>query len=213
MVAPADCTYRQFYRIDAESRIEPKITIKGTHTYANVKELLRGSAYADSFANGSFVHLFLGPYSYHRFHTPVSGTVMDCYPLTGQVYLNVQIAGPNPGEPGNQFQAYDLATDGYEFQQARGVLTIDTAGSPDGDVGIVAVVPIGMCQVSGVNMIHAVGQECRKGDEFGYFTFGGSDIIVLFQEGIDPQYNQAFFDVTGPPYSHYGTLLARVTKR
>jgi hypothetical protein len=66
------------------------------------------------------------------------------------------------------------------------VLTIDTSGSPSGDVGIVAMVPIGMCRVSGVNMTHELGKECRKGDEFGYFTFGGSDIIVLFQEGANP---------------------------
>ncbi len=213
VTAPADCTYRQHYKIDAASNIEPKITIKGTHTYANVKDLLRGSAYAEKFANGYFVHLFLGPYSYHRFHTPVSGVVMDCFPITGQVYLQVRIGGSNPGEPGDQFQADDLATDGYEFQQARGVLTIDTSGSPDGDVGVVTVVPIGMCQVSGVNMIHQLGKECRKGDEFGYFTFGGSDIIILFQEGADPQYNQDFFDVGGPPYSRYGTRLATVKPR
>ena len=56
-------------------------------------------------------------------------------------------------------------------------------------------------------------KECRKGDEFGYFTFGGSDIIILFQEGSDPQYNQDFFGVEGPPYSLYGTKLARVTPR
>ncbi|MDN2497194.1 hypothetical protein FHY52_10885 [Nocardia nova] len=24
-----------------------------------------------------------------------------------------------------------------------------------------------------------------KGDEFGYFTFGGSDIILLFQKGVE----------------------------
>ncbi|GJM09211.1 MAG: hypothetical protein DHS20C11_14870 [Lysobacteraceae bacterium] len=213
VTAPADCTYRRFYSIDADSNIEPKITIKGTHTYANVKDLLRGSAYADKFANGHFIHLFLGPYSYHRFHTPVSGVVMDCYPLTGQVYLSVQIAGPNPGEPGDQFQAYDLSTNGYEFQQARGVLTIDTANSADGDVGVVAVLPIGMCQVSGVNMTHEVGKPCRKGDEFGYFTFRGSDIIILFQEGANPQYNQDFFAPEGPPYSLYGSRLATVTPR
>jgi phosphatidylserine decarboxylase len=80
-------------------------------------------------------------------------------------------------------------------------------------VGIVTVVPIGMCQVSGVNMTHEVGKECRKGDEFGYFTFRGSDIIILFQEGSDPQYNQDFFGVEGPPYSLYGTKLATVTPR
>jgi phosphatidylserine decarboxylase len=213
ITAPADCTYRMHYNVDADSNIEPKITIKGTHTYANVKDLLKGSAYADSFANGHFIHLFLGPYSYHRFHTPVAGVVMDCHALTGQVYLQVRIGGSKPGEPGNQFQADDFATDGYEFQQARGVLTIDTSRSPSGDVGIVAVVPIGMCQVSGVNMTHELGRECRKGDEFGYFTFGGSDIIVLFQEGFDPQYNMDFFGPEGPTYSLYGTKIATITPR
>ncbi len=215
VTVPADCWYRQFYDIASDSSIDPPIVVKGTHTYANVKDLLRGSAYANEFANGSFIHLFLGPYSYHRFHAPVSGVVMDCHAVTGQVYLKVQIGDQSvPGEPGNQFAAYDLSTNGYEFQQARGVFTIDTSMSPDGDVGIVAVVPIGMCQVSGVNMTHAVGAQCRKGDEFGYFTFAGSDIIILFQEGANPQYNQDFFKVPAEvPYSLYGTKLATVTTR
>jgi len=41
-----------------------------------------------------------------------------------------------------------------------------------------------------------------KGDEFGYFLFGGSDIIVLFQEGVKPQID------TGSQYRHYGTQIA-----
>jgi len=40
-----------------------------------------------------------------------------------------------------------------------------------GDVGVVAVIPVGMCQVSGVNMTHVPGTQCIKGEEFGYFTF------------------------------------------
>ncbi len=66
-----------------------------------------------------------------------------------------------------------------------------------------------MCQVSGVNMTYTVGSECNKGDEFGYFTFGGSDIIVLTQAGTDPVYNPAFG--AKPPYSLYGTSIATVT--
>lgn len=219
VTAPADSTYKAHYAIAADSSI-PKITIKGTHTYANVKDLLAGSQYADSFANGYFIHFFLGPYSYHRFHTPVAGTVKECYPIQGKVYLKVQIGGPKPGTPGHQFQAYDASEGAYEFAQARGVVTIDTSGSPFGDVGIVAVIPVGMCQVSGVNMTHATGKKgvevdekkCLKGDEFGYFTFGGSDIIVLFQAGTNPQYNPHFED-DPPPYSLYGSEIAKVTPR
>lgn len=203
LAVPADCTYKKAYRIDEKGQIEPPITLKGTHTYATVQQLLGESSYADAFNGGHFIHLFLGPYSYHRFHTPVAGTVKECYPLTGQVYLQVSLSG-------GQFDAADSADDGYEFTQARGVVTIDTAGSPQGDVGVVAVIPVGMCQVSGVNMTHETDAPCNKGDEFGYFTFGGSDIIVLTQKGTDPQWNPKFVEGT-KFYSLYGTLLGRIT--
>ena len=91
ITAPADCTYKQKYEIDSSGAIQPPIVIKGTHTYANVRQLLEGSQYADAFDNGHYIHFFLGPYSYHRFHTPVAGIVKECYALTGQVYLNVSL--------------------------------------------------------------------------------------------------------------------------
>jgi phosphatidylserine decarboxylase len=45
----------------------------------------------------------------------------------------------------------------------------------------VAVLPIGMCQVSSVILSAEVGVSVRKGEELSYFQFGGSDIIVLFE--------------------------------
>ena len=45
-----------------------------------------------------------------------------------------------------------------------------------------AVLPIGMSYVSSVNLTPEVGANLRKGDEFGYFLFGGSDIVMLFQD-------------------------------
>jgi phosphatidylserine decarboxylase len=179
VTTPADCTYRAQYKIGSDSSI-PEITIKNTHKFGNIEKLLEGSKYARSFANGTFVHYFLGPYSYHRFHTPVAGTIQECYPIHGLVYLDVAIKD-------SRFDSPDNAEDGYQFTQARGVITIDTTKSPYGNVGIVAVIPIGMCQVSSVNMIATVGCDMPKGGEFGYFLFGGSDIIVLFQEGTNPQ--------------------------
>jgi len=222
VTSPADCGYHQDFPIDGDSNVE-EVTLKGTHRIGNVRDLLQGSGYADAFANGHFVHYFLAPYSYHRFHTPVAGTVKECYPVAARVFLNV-ILGDEGGISG-QFNAPDGAEpgsakggEGYEFTQARGVITIDTAGSPYGDIGVVAVVPIGMCQVSGVNMTHPAqlmhdepgsplygpgGYECQKGEEFGYFTFGGSDIIVLFQERAQAQL------LRETNYHHYGTPIAR----
>jgi phosphatidylserine decarboxylase len=197
ITSPADCNFRAQYNIGADSSI-PEITIKKTHRFANIEHLLEGSKYKNAFANGKFVHFYLSPFSYHRFHTPVSGIVKECFPIHGLVYLDVNITD-------KQFYSPDNAEDGYQFTQARGVITIDTTNSPYGNVGIVAVIPIGMSQVSSVNMIATVGSNLLKGDEFGYFLFGGSDIIVLFQEGACPQIP------TGNHYRHYGTKIADIT--
>jgi len=83
-------------------------------------------------------------------------------------------------------------------------VTIDTTTSPAGNVGIVAIVPIGMSQVSAVNMTLKPERDVAKGIEFGYFTFGGSDIIMLYQAGQNP-----IVDVGGQ-YRHYGTVVAEL---
>ncbi len=177
IVSPADCTFKKRYDIDADSKIED-ITIKGTHKYASIPELLGDSPYKDDFANGTFVHYFLGPGDYHRFHTPVSGEVLECKTELGNVYLDVNITG-------SQFDAPDSAEGGYEFSQARGIIIQDTNLPDYENIGKVAIIPVGMSQVSSVNMIAETGKTLLKGDEFGYFLFGGSDIIMLFQQGIN----------------------------
>jgi phosphatidylserine decarboxylase len=67
----------------------------------------------------------------------------------------------------------------------------------------VAVLPIGMCQVSSVVLTAEVGVTLRKGEEMSYFQFGGSDIVVLFES----KSNVSF---TAQADSHYkmGTKIA-----
>ncbi len=182
IVSPADCTFKKRYDINEHSQI-PDITIKGTHKFASIHELLDDSPYKDDFANGTFVHYFLGPYDYHRFHAPVSGKVVECRPVLGNVYLNVEIFD-------DEFHAPDSSQGGYEFSQARGIIILDTAESEFGNIGKVAILPIGMSQVSSVNMTAESCKSLLKGEEFGYFLFGGSDIIMLFQEGIGLELNE-----------------------
>ncbi len=199
VTSPADCTFKATYPIGPDSTI-PQITIKKTHKFASIEDLLEGSEYKSAFANGVFVHYFLGPYSHHRFHTPVAGIVRECRPVQGLVYLEANIAN-------GQFDAPDSAEGGYEFAQARGIIIVDTTESPFGNIGIVATIPVGMCQVSSVNMTAAVGSNSLKGDEFGYFLFGGSDIIVLFQAGTNPKIGKC------TKYRHYGRKMATCDKR
>ncbi len=179
VTSPADCSYRHCYEIDAKSNI-PATTIKGSHRYGNITQLLEGSRYADAFENGTFVHYMLPPSAYHRFHVPVSGTVEESFVITGQVFMQVDLEG-------HELKSRDSSESGYEFFQTRGVLTLDTSASGHGDLGIVAVVPVGMSHVASVNLTAVEGTRVAKGEEFGYFAFGGSDIIVLFQQGVDPQ--------------------------
>jgi phosphatidylserine decarboxylase len=51
------------------------------------------------------------------------------------------------------------------------------------DYGMVAVIPVGMGQVSSINFLDSVkpGAKVKKGDELGYFLFGGSDCVMLFE--------------------------------
>ena len=174
VVSPADSTFAGQWNIRADSHI----TVKNLHW--SISELMEGSPYRDRFVNGRFMHAYLGPNDYHRQHAPVGGTVLEARVIPGQVYLEVvaelvegDASGRQRLEPLRRFDAPDNA--GYQFAQARGLVVLDTA------IGLVAALPIGMCQVSSVILTAEVGVTLRKGEEISYFQFGGSDIIVLFE--------------------------------
>jgi phosphatidylserine decarboxylase len=99
---------------------------------------------------------------------PVGGVVREVRNIHGRYSLDV--VRNDAGE-------LDVRTgDTFQFNQERGLVVVD---SPE--VGLVAVLPVGMAVISSVNLTPNVGAELRKGDEFGYFLFGGSDIVMLFQ--------------------------------
>jgi phosphatidylserine decarboxylase len=163
IVSPADAVFMGSWPINADSNI----TVKGVNW--SISELLDGSAYGSAFSNGVYTHSFLYIDDYHRYHVPVRGTVKEVRNISGRVYMDV----------GTDTEGGFTIVDGdtYQFNQERGLLVID---SPE--LGLVAVLPIGMAYVSSVNLTPEVGAELRKGDPFGYFLFGGSDIVMLFQD-------------------------------
>jgi len=175
IVSAADSTFDGQWEIRKDSHVN----VKGL--YWRIEELLEGSPYKHRFANGLFMHAFLGPSDYHRQHAPVDGRVLEARVIPGQAYLQVVVDPPDPKEVGGRcrlkphrhFDAPDDA--GYQFAQARGLIVLD---SP---IGLVAVVPIGMCQISSVVLTAEEGMTLRKGEELSYFQFGGSDIILLFE--------------------------------
>jgi phosphatidylserine decarboxylase len=115
------------------------------------------------------MHGFLNINDYHRYHVPVGGVVREVRKIPGRVTMDV-------------IRKADGSLDiidgtGYQFTQDRGLIVID---SP---LGLVAVLPIGMAQVSSVNLTAEEGVTLAKGEEFGFFAFGGSDIVTLFEAG------------------------------
>lgn len=54
---------------------------------------------------------------------------------------------------------------------------------------LTALMPVGMSQICSCNWLTSlrVGDHLSQGQEMGYFLFGGSDIIMIFQKGIDVQ--------------------------
>ena len=162
IVSPADSVFAGTWDIDADS----KVTVKGV-TWP-IAKLLDGSPYQDAFKNGIYTHSFLYVDDYHRYHVPVAGEIKEVRKIQGRVYLDVI------RKADGSLQIIDGDT--YQYNQERGLIVID---SPE--VGLVAVLPIGMAFVSSVNLTPEVGARLRKGDEFGFFMFGGSDMVMLFQ--------------------------------
>ena len=52
----------------------------------------------------------------------------------------------------------------------------------DSPIGLVGCIPVGMSQVSSVVLTPDVGVYLHKGEELGYFQFGGSDFVMIFQK-------------------------------
>ncbi len=175
LVAPSDATFIGWWQVSQRSRIyveDPKLSIKGMQW--SIHQLLEGSAYADRFRGGVFTHSFLNTFDYHRWHTPVRGKVLEARVLQGQAYLDVAVGTSMvDGQPVKVLTTRDGT--GYQFVQTRGLVVLD---SP---IGLVACLPIGMAQVSSVVLTAEVGVTLRKGEELGYFQFGGSDFVMVFE--------------------------------
>jgi phosphatidylserine decarboxylase len=161
IVSPTDSIYLGKWPIEDDSTI----TVKGD-TY-NMSDLLAGSPYYKKFKGGLFTHCYLSVNDYHRYHTPVGGKVVETKIIPGRTWTNEikKLTGKTTVD--------DI---GFQFNQTRGYIILKTA-----NIGLVAVIPVGMGFVSSVNITADEGINLVKGEEFGFFAYGGSDIIMLFQ--------------------------------
>ena len=154
---------------------DEKIAVK-SRVFNSVRNLISPqSPYCDAFAGGVFFHAFLNANDYHRYHFPVSGVIRELRVIPGDDALG----GTITWEPSLQQYVVDCSVPGWQSIETRGLAIVETD-----DYGLVAVMPIGMSQVASVNIEPTlkVGDRVEKGDMLGYFLFGGSDFVLVFQK-------------------------------
>ncbi len=170
LVSPEDATFIGQWPVDDDSTIALK------RLRWSVVQLLDGSPFAHRFAGGVFTHVALRTFDYHRWHAPAAGTVLEARIVQGRAWLDVQVQRETrDGRAVNRIEAVEGT--GYQFAQTRGLVVLATSA------GLVACVPVGMAQVSSVVITAEVGAVLRKGEEMGYFQFGGSDFVMVFEAG------------------------------
>jgi len=124
--------------------------------------LFNDPSIASKFTLGSLVIARLAPQDYHRFHIPIDCTIGPSVSHDGALYTVNPIAIN---------QNVDVYT-----ENKRVCTLLD---SPV--FGTVAYVSVGATMVGSIHITSTQGQHAHKGDEHGYFAFGGSTILLLFE--------------------------------
>lgn len=207
LVAPADSKPQGIWKIDEKGDIiQPEGVLIKSRQFNRVSDLLGpNSSYGDAFAGGTLTHTFLDVNDYHRYHFPVSGTVVEMNKIPAMDAAGgITVWDEESGRYVLQSQVI-----GWQAIETRDSIVLDT------DYGLVAIIPVGMSQVSSCNFTEglSVGDKVDKGDELGYFLFGGSDIVMIFQDGVDV--NMVVPEDGNGGYSHVlmGEPYAELTKK
>jgi phosphatidylserine decarboxylase len=158
VVFPADGRHLGFERASAIRGV----FVKGQQF--DLAKLLGDAELAARYTDGALVLSRLCPVDYHRFHFPVAGT-------PGESRL---IAGP-------LFSVSPLALRrhlAYLWTNKRTVTPLVTQR-----FGTVLLLEIGATCVGTIQQTYRPGAAVAKGEEKGYFAFGGSSTITLFEPG------------------------------
>ncbi|KAF3435181.1 hypothetical protein FNV43_RR22268 [Rhamnella rubrinervis] len=157
-VCAADCRLTAFKSVDDSLRF----WIKGRKF--SIQGLLGQETCSNAFIGGTLVIFRLAPQDYHRFHAPVTGTMEKFINIPGCLYT------VNPIAVNSKY--CNVFT-----ENKRVVTVISTA-----EFGKVAFVAIGATMVGSITFSKEEGDHVKKGDELGYFSFGGSTVICVFEK-------------------------------
>lgn len=161
------------YRISTDVQRQDRFWLK-SQPYS-LQDILANDESVDQFVGGTIYQAFLSATNYHRWHSPVTGTIVRAFVRDGTYFSEADAEGSDAVEPTDS-QAY------ITHVATRAIILIQ-ADNPV--IGLVAFVPVGMVEVSSCIISPNVtpGQHVAKGDELGYFQFGGSTHCLIFRPG------------------------------
>lgn len=158
VVFPADGRHLGFQRASAIGGV----FVKGQKF--DLPELLGDADLAAKYADGTLILSRLCPVDYHRFHFPAAGTPGETRLIEGPLFSVSPIA-----------LRQRLS---YLWQNKRTITRLQTER-----FGTVLLLEIGATCVGTIRQTFPPGQPVGKGAEKGYFAFGGSSTITLFEPG------------------------------
>eukprot|EP01006_Ploeotia_vitrea_P057844 TRINITY_DN68360_c0_g1_i1.p1 TRINITY_DN68360_c0_g1~~TRINITY_DN68360_c0_g1_i1.p1 ORF type:complete len:830 (+),score=454.84 TRINITY_DN68360_c0_g1_i1:310-2490(+) len=159
LVSPADCRLVVFEQISDAT----DVWIKGDRF--TIEALLgpRADELADRYNTGSMAICRLAPQDYHRWHAPVRATLGRRTPIDGELYT------VNPLAINKNVNVFT--------QNKRELCEFESE-----EFGKVILVAVGATMVASINITAEDGSVVERGDLHGYFAFGGSTIILLFEQ-------------------------------
>ncbi|GHB24144.1 phosphatidylserine decarboxylase proenzyme [Pseudovibrio japonicus] len=155
IVSPADGRVLVLPQLDEDTFIP----VKG-HPFS-IRKMLPGIA--DRFIGGALAIVRLCPADYHRYHFPCAGEIVDAKDIPGAYHSVSPIAlGAGPDVFGENKRSYTL-------------VKTENAGT-------MCYVEVGAFGVGSIVNTKTSGH-VEKMDEKGYFKFGGSTVVVVFEPG------------------------------
>ncbi|MCJ1365202.1 hypothetical protein MMC16_004323 [Acarospora aff. strigata] len=150
----------------------------------SLADMLAHDPLTPEFVRGTVYQAFLSALSYHRWHSPVSGTIRRAFNVPGTYYSANCFQGfANPESEGGPDEVAPNYSQAYITQvAARAVIFIDADNE---DIGLMGFVAVGMCEVSSNEITVVEGQHVEAGEQLGMFHFGGSTHCLLFRKGVD----------------------------
>lgn len=159
IVSPADGKIIAFENISAVRNFYVKGLEFTLEAFLQDKEL------AKKYEGAALFIIRLAPNDYHRFHFPYDGIPTTAHPISGSYYSVSPYA-----------TTVNFAKVFCENKREYTILKTQ-------DKGDILLSPVGATMVGSILETYTPNANIKKGDEMGYFAFGGSSILMLVEKG------------------------------